>query len=101
MGIDVSAYTYVGKWVENAEEYLVEKGILKEGEFEEKYFGDWYETEGALPLQVQNVSCYSDQGYYVGYEVSPSDYKLFDDLKEKFKRITGDEAEVECFNYWH
>lgn len=100
MGVDVTAMTYVGVYTDDAEAYLVEKGVLKEGELEEKYGGDiGYMPD--CPLEVQAVSYYSDQGYYVGYEVSPSDYKLFDGLIAKFKEFTGDEADVESFEHWH
>lgn len=100
MGVECTAMTYVGVYTDNAEAYLVEKGVLKEGELEEKYGGDiGYMPD--CPLEVQAVSYYSDQGYYVGYEVSPSDYKLFDGLIAKFKEITGDEADVESFEHWH
>lgn len=100
MGVECSAMTYVGVYTDDAEAYLVEKGVLKEGELEEKYGGDiGYMPD--CPLEVQVVSYYSDQGYYVGYEVSPSDYKLFDGLIAKFKEITGDEADVESFEHWH
>ena len=100
MGVDVTAMTYIGVHVDDAEEYLVSKGVLKEGELEEKYGGDiGYMPE--CPLEVQVVSYYSDQGYYVGFEVSPSDYKKFDDLIAEFKALTGDDAEVESFEHWH
>lgn len=102
MGVDVSIYTYVGKWVENAEQYLIEVGVLKEGQAEE--FDDDFDyaySSGLIPLQVQEVSYYSDEGAYVGFEVSPSDYKDFDSLIAKFKEITGDDATVESFSQWH
>jgi hypothetical protein len=100
MGVECTAMTYVGVYTDDAEAYLIEKGVLKEGELEEKYGGDiGYMPE--CPLEVQAVSYYSNQGYYVGYEVSPSDYKLFDGLIAKFKEITGDEADVESFEHWH
>lgn len=100
MGVECTAMTYVGVYTDDAEAYLVEKGVLKEGELEEKYGGDiGYMPD--CPLEVQAVSYYSDQGYYVGFEVSPSDYKLFDGLIAKFKEITGDEADVESFEHWH
>lgn len=102
MGVEVSAMTYVGKWVEDAEAYLIEKGLLKEDEFDEKYGSDTgYMEEQGFPLQIQAVSYYSDEGYYVGFEVSPSDYKLFDGLIAKFKEITDEEADVESFEHWH
>jgi hypothetical protein len=100
MGVECTAMTYVGVYTDDAEAYLVEKGVLKEGELEEKYGGDiGYMPD--CPLEVQAVSYYSDQGYYVGFEVSPSDYKSFEGLIAKFKEITGDDADVESFEHWH
>lgn len=98
MGVDVSAMTYVGVYSDDPEQYLIDKGILQEGEFEDKYGGDW---EGIPHFNVQAVSYYSDEGYYIGYEVSPSQYKDFDGLIAQFKKITGDDAEVHTFNQWH
>lgn len=102
MGIEVTAYTYIGIYVEDAEAYLIEKGLLKEGQLEEEYYGDYsYAREKGFPLEVQAVSYYSDQGDYVGFEVEPSNYKDFDGLIAKFKDITGDDAEVVTFEQWH
>lgn len=98
MGVEVSAMTYVGIYSEDPEQYLIDKGILQEGEFEDKYGGDW---EGIPHFNVQAVSYYSDEGYYIGYEVSPSQYKDFDGLIAQFKKITGDDAEVHTFEQWH
>ena len=100
MGVECTAMTYVGVYTDDPEAYLVEKGVLKEGELEEKYGGDiGYMPD--CPLEVQAVSYYSDQGYYVGFEVSSSDYKSFEGLIAKFKEITGDDADVESFEHWH
>ena len=100
MGVECSAMTYVGVYTEDAEAYLIEKGVLKEGELGEKYGGDiGYMPD--CPLEVQAVSYYSDQGAYVGFEVQPSNYKDFDGLIAKFKEITGDDAEVVTFEQWH
>lgn len=103
MGVECTAMTYVGKYVENGEAYLIEKGILKEGQAEEEFDGDlkYAYDRGLIPLCVQEVSYYADEGAYVGFEVWPSDYKDFDSLIAKFKEITGDEAEVESFSHWH
>ena len=100
MGVDVSAMTYVGVYTDDAEAYLIDKGVLKEGELEEKYDGDiGYMPE--CPLEVQAISYYSDQGYYVGFETYPSNYKDFEGLIAKFKEITGDTADVHSFEQWH
>lgn len=103
MGVECSAMTYVGKWVKSAEQYFIEKGILKEGQLDEEFDGDFeYAMEKLkLPLQVQSVSYYSDQGDYVGFETYASSYKDFDGLITRFHIITGDTAEVCTFEHWH
>lgn len=99
MGVEVRAMLYVGRFVDDAEEYLIEKGFLKENQLHEECDGD-FDSIPDLPIQVQRISYYSDEGYYVGFEVCPSEYKRFDDLLSKFKSITGDEAEVCSFEQW-
>lgn len=103
MGVDVSSMTYVGVYTEDAEKYLIEKGIFAEDQLNEEFEGDFEYAMEKLdcPLQVQAVSYYSDQGYYVGFETYPSNYKDFDGLIAKFKEITGDDADVESFEQWH
>jgi hypothetical protein len=103
MGVDVSSMTYVGVYADDAEAYLVKKGILQDGDLDDKYDGDFEYAmqEVSCPLQVQAVSYYSAQGYYVGFETHPFSYKDFDGLIAKFKEITGDDAEVESFEQWH
>ena len=82
MGIDVRRMIYIGKWVEDAEQYLIEKGLLKEGELEDKYDGDiGYMPD--CPLEVQGVSYYADEGYYVGFQVNINDYLKYPGLLEK------------------
>lgn len=100
MGVDVSAMTYIGIYTDDAEEYLIEKGVLEEGELEHKYGGDIGYMPGC-PLEVQAVSYYSDQGYYVGFQTHPSEYKKWDSLIRKFKDITGDDAKLCSFEHWH
>lgn len=103
MGVEVTAYTYIGVYAEDAEAYLVGVDILEEDQLHEQFDGDYeYALEQLnCPLQVQAISYYSNQGYYVGFEVQPSNYKDFDGLIAKFKEITGDDAEVVTFEQWH
>lgn len=102
MGIEYRAMTYVGIYAgesqEDAEQYLIDKGLLAEGELDEKYGDDiQYMHKMGFPLQVQ-CECYlTGEGWYIGFETHPSNYKDFDGLITKFKEITGDEAEVLSF----
>ena len=100
MGVDVSPMIYIGKWVEDAEAYLIEKGLLQEGELEDKYGGDIGYMHDC-PLQAQAVSYYSDEGYYVGFDVNLSSFNKFDEYLKQFKELTGDEGEVCQFSQWH
>lgn len=100
MGVDVSPMIYIGKWVEDAEQYLIDKGLLQEGDLEDKYDGDiGYMPD--CPLEVQVVSYYSDEGYYVGFQVNINDYLKYPALLEKFKELTGEDGEVCHFSQWH
>ncbi len=99
MGVECTAYTYIGLYVKDAEEYLVCKGLLKEGELEEEHYGDFECAD--LPLDVRPVSGYTNEGYYVGFEVHPAEYKKFDNLIHQFKEITGDTPVIETFEHWH
>jgi hypothetical protein len=103
MGVECTAMTYAGKWVEDPEEYLVSVGVLKEGQLQAEFDGDFEYAMGRLkcPLQVQPVSYYSNQGAYVGFETYASNYKDFDGLITRFHIITGDVAEVCTFEHWH
>lgn len=98
MGVDCRSVTFVGKWVDDAETYLVDKGLLEEGELEAND-GDFDGLD--LKLDVHDVSCYSNEGCYVGFEVNVEDYKQFDSLLDKFKQITGEQGSVETFIYWY
>lgn len=104
MGVECSAYTYIGVYVssdDDVEPYLIEKGLLKEGELDDKYGGDkggMYDQ--GFPLNVQSVSYYSDEGAYIGFDVDPSDYKTFDGLLAAFKQLTGEDGDVVTFEQW-
>lgn len=102
MGVCASAMTYVGVYTDDAEQYFISKGFLKEDQLHEEFHGEWeYALQKLnIDLKVQEISYYSDEGQYVGYEVDPSDYKSFDALIEKFKVVTGDTAEVHSFTHW-
>jgi hypothetical protein len=102
MGVSYDSMTYIGVYAgddkSDAEGYLIDKGLLKEGELENKYGGDiQYMHRQGFPLNVQCENYWSGVGYYVGFETHPSSYKDFDGLIAKFKELTGDEAEVLTF----
>lgn len=98
--------TYIGKYAGDhqgdAEDYLITCGLLKVGELEDKYGGDiQYMFQMGFPLNVQCENYFSGRGYYVGFEVDPSDYKSFDSLLAEFKQLTGDEGEVIQFEQYN
>lgn len=102
MSVDYDSMTYVGIYAgedsEDAEQYLIDKGLLKIGELDSKYDGDiqWMFNLG-FPLKVQCENYMTGEGWYIGFETHPSSYKDFDGLIAKFKALTGDDAEVLTF----
>ena len=102
MSVDYNSRTYVGIYAgsdqENAESYLISRGLLKEDELEDKYDGDiqWMHRMG-FPLQVECENAMTGEGYYIGFQTHPSNYKDFDGLIQRFAELTGDTAEVITF----
>lgn len=102
MGVEYDSMTYVGVYAgdtqDDAEQYLIAKGLLKAGELQAVYGDDiQYMFRMGFPLQVQCENYWTGVGYYIGFETHASSYKDFDGLITKFKELTGDEAEVLTF----
>jgi hypothetical protein len=102
MGVSYDSMTYIGIYAgdskDDAEQYLIAKGLLKPTELEVIYGDDIQSMyDQGFPLNVQCENYYSGRGYYVGFETHPSSYKDFDGLIAKFKELTGDDAEVITF----
>jgi hypothetical protein len=102
MSIDYDSMTYVGVYAgdrpADAEQYLIDKGLLQIGELVEKYGDDiQYMFRMGFPLQVQCENCWTGEGWYIGFETHPSSYKDFDGLIQRFAELTGDTAEVITF----
>lgn len=100
--VDYDAMTYIGIYAgyskDDAEQYLISKGLLKVGELDAVYGDDIQAMhDQGFPLNVQCENYYSGRGWYVGFEVDPSDYKSFDRLISEFKELTGDDADVITF----
>lgn len=106
MGVECTSYTYVGIYAgdsqDDAEQYLIAKGLLKAGELEGVYGDDIQSMyDQGFPLNVQCANYFSGRGYYVGFETDASSYRDFDGLIEQFKKLTGDDAEVITFEQYH
>lgn len=106
MGVEYRDMTYIGVYAgesrQDAEKYLIAKGLLVEGELEEKYDDDIQAMyDQGFPLKVQCQCYYSGNGYFIGFETHPSSYKDFDGLLSLFKNITGDDGEVLSFTQVH
>jgi hypothetical protein len=102
MGASYDSMTYVGIYAgdtkDDAEQYLIVKGLLKAGELEAVYGDDIQAMSNrGFPLNVQCENYWSGEGWYVGFETHPSSYKDFDGLIADFKKLTGDDAEVLTF----
>lgn len=103
---DCDSMTYIGVYAgdskDDAEQYLIDKGLLKVGELESAYGDDIQGMyDQGFPLNVQCANYFSGRGWYLGFEVSPSDYKTFDRLLAEFKQLTGDDGEVISFEQWN
>jgi hypothetical protein len=102
MGVECTAYLCIGTYAEDAEQYLIEHGLLQVGELEDKYGGD---IELVDHLEVKPASRYSDSGYYVGFFVYKGEVKDFATevvaSANIFKALTGEEATVNLFEHWH
>lgn len=94
---------YAGQTKDDAEQYLIAKGLLKPTELEVLYGDDIQAmyTYNNFPLQVQCGNYLTGRDWYIGWEVSPSSYKDFDGLIAEYKKITGDDAEVITFEQWN
>lgn len=100
------AMTYVGIYAgdskDDAEQYLISKGLLKPTELEVIYGDDIQAMANqGFPLNVQCANYFTGRGWYVGFETYPSSYKDFDGLLAEFKRLTGDDGEVISFEQWN
>lgn len=102
MGVSYDSMTYVGVYAgdskDDAENYLVHRGLLEIGELDKKYGGDiQYMFQMGFPLDVQCENYLTGEGYYIGFETHASSYRDFDGLIAEFKELTGDDAEVITF----
>lgn len=103
MGVDVTAMCCIGTYTEEPKDFLASCGLFDEKDEETVENGGWDEYGGEL--QVQDISYYSDQGYYVGFMYSGrSILEASKDIEvygKKFKELTGQDAKVNIFCQWH
>ena len=102
MGVSYDSMTYVGVYagdsMVDAENYLVQRGLLEIGELDSAFCGDIQSMyDMGFPLNVQCENYYSGRGWYIGFETDASSCKDFDGLIAKFKELTGDDAEIITF----
>lgn len=105
MGVDTRAACMIGKYFEDMDaalEFLHAKGHLNETEVEyAKYDG---ELPDSFELSYQNISCYSEEGGYVGIEIHHSTplHRIVE-ISDTVKRILGDDDSVGIHNfvYWY
>lgn len=102
MSYSYDSMTYIGVYAGHskvdAENYLVQRGLLEIGELDDAYGGDIQAmSDCGFPLNVQCENYLNGRGWYIGFETHPSAYKDFDADIAKFKELTGDDAEVITF----
>jgi hypothetical protein len=105
MGVETEAVCMIGKYFESmdaAVEFLKNKGYLTETEAENSLY------DGELPkkfeLSYRDISCYSNEGGYVGVEIGYSTpLHRISEISKTTKRILGDDDSVGIHNfvYWY
>lgn len=97
MGVSYDAMIYIGVEVEGgrreAKQWIKENTTFTDEEIE-----DCLEDASDRKLEVQCENYYSGKNYFVGFEVSASDYKIYDQLMAKFEMLTGVNAEILTFS---
>jgi hypothetical protein len=103
MGVDTRAVCMIGKYFENFDAalgFLQEAGYLTEEQGEDaKYDGD---LPDSVPVIYQNVSCYSEEGGYLGLEVPQSlNLTSMQGVIDTVKSVVGDDIGIHNFVYWY
>lgn len=97
MGLECNAMIYIGVEVEgyraDAKQWIKENTTFTDEEIE-----DSLEDSSDRNLEVQCENYYSGKNYFIGFEVSASDYKIYDQLMTKFEMLTGVNAEILMFS---
>lgn len=98
MGIEHSAYTYVGVYTDDVGQWLVDQGFIDNIEvFEEEYDGCYdYAVTTLLSMDVTCENLMTGEGFYIGFETY--DWKEYQSLINRFNEIVpGEHAEVHNF----
>ncbi len=105
MGVDTRACCMIGKYFEDfdsALNFLVERGLISEKTVEEAK--DWGDLPDDFPVKYQTISCYSEEGGYLGLDVPTSlNLKLIEQYADVVRKIIGEDDEIgmHSFTYWY
>lgn len=103
MGVDTRAVTMIGKWFEDAAtcaEYLLDQKIITEEEFD-KIDEEGFDSSD-FPLEYHDISCYSEEGGYLGLQIGTSiAIEDFDNTVKAVKTVLGDNIGLHNFVYWY
>ena len=104
MGVDTRAMCMVGKYFEDADacvDYLQENKLLTKEQVLD-YIEDGFEAIQDFLLQYQDISCYSEEGGYLGLSVPNSiDISHFQETVDAVKEILGEDVGLHNFVYWY
>lgn len=105
MGVDTRAVCMLGKYFEDFDaclEFLKERGFITEEQVEESQ--DCGELPEDFALEYQTISCYSEEGGYLGRKITNSTslhtvHKLADEVRS----VVGEDGSVGIHNfvYWY
>lgn len=105
MGVDTRACCMIGKYFEDFDavlNFLVERNLITEEDAEaHKDYGDLPDD---FPVQYQTVSCYSEEGGYLGLNVPSSlNLKLIEEYVAVVRGVIGEDDEIgmHSFTYWY
>lgn len=103
MGVDTRAMCMIGKYFENYSEaldFLLSEGHLNSDQVEQAE--DCGELPDDCPVQYQTISCYSEEGGYLGLEVPESlDLSRLQSTIDVVKSIVGEDIGLHNFVYWY
>lgn len=103
MGVDTRAVSMIGMWFEDMKscvDYLQRHKIITKQQAEELNEGGFDGSD--FPLEYHDISCYSEEGGYLGLQV-PCSINVADleVVIAKVQNVLGDDVGYHNFVYWY